>query len=250
MSQTNQTVNALVNKAFRLIGEFDVRDVIPSEDITEGIDSLNDIINTYSLNASLIPYTKKIEFQTVADKNEYTFSNYPGVTADIESNRLTSVEYLQLKFKESDSSIYSLYPLSKTQLFAQYYTEKDGTIPGFYLLEESELFTTLRLYPTPDKTYFMTLRGKFYLDKFEDSTNITNVPLGLQRFLRFKLAKELSMLYPSSSWQQKHESELMEMEAEVRSGNDIDMTSRASNILGNNYNSNNGGGIGNSIIAG
>ena len=88
MTQTNQTVNELVEESHDMIGEFDDNEVIPSRYITKGIKRLNELINSYSGNAYSIPFVKKIEFQTVANQAEYTFSNEGSITPDVVSNRI------------------------------------------------------------------------------------------------------------------------------------------------------------------
>jgi hypothetical protein len=248
MTQTNQTVNELVEEAHDMIGEFDDNEVIPGRYITKGIRRLNDLINSYSQNAYLIPFVKKIEFQTVPGQAEYTFSNEPSITPDVVSNRLVSIEYLQLKFDPNQTVVWPLQEITRTNLFDHTILEKEGTIPGAYLLEKSELFSTVRLYPDPASVYFMTLRGKFYLDKFESGQNITNVPLGEQRFLRYALARELLNFFPGGTWTDKTEDEYQKMENERMSGNDIDLTSRPINTVGRKNDRYNGLGL--PILAG
>ena len=248
MTQTNQTVNRLVEKAHYMIGEFGTDEVIPGNYITDGIEYLNDLINSYSENAYLIPFIKKIEFQTVPNQAEYTFSNEPSITPDVVSNRIVSIEYLQLRLNQNDSVVYSLQKLTRTNLYDHTVLEREGTIPGSYLLEKSELFSTVRLYPDPAAVYFMTLRGKFYLDKVESGQNITTVPLGEQRFLRYALARDLLNFFPGGTWTDKTEDEYQEMKKERMAGNDIDMTSRPINIVGRKNDRYNGLGL--PILAG
>lgn len=248
MTQTNQTVNQLVEKAHYMIGEFSPEEVIPNHYITDGIEYLNDLINSFSENAYLIPFVKLVEFQTVPTQANYTFGNSPGVTVDITSNRLTSVEYVGLKFNQTDTVVYALEPITRTNLYDHTLLEEEGTIPGSYLLEKNEMFSTVRLYPSPASVYFMTLRGKFYLDKFEDSQLITNIPAGEQRFIRYALARELLNFFPGGTWNDKAESEYIEMRNERMGGNDIDMTSRPANIVGKKDDRYNGLGL--PILAG
>ncbi len=248
MSQTNQTVNRLVEKAHQMIGEFDPQEAIPGDYITDGIDYLNDLINSYAESAFLIPFIKEVEFQTVAGQDNYTFSNVPSITADVTANRIVSVEYLQLKFSANDTISWPLQQLTRTNLYDHTIIEEEGTIPGSYLVEKKELFTNVRLYPTPATVFFMTLRGKFYLDKFENGEEISNIPLGQQRFLRYALARELLNFFPGGSWSAQSEDEYQKMHQERMSGNDIDMTSRPINTVGRKNDRYNGLGL--PILAG
>ncbi len=248
MGQTNQTVNRLVAQAHFMIGEFSPEEVIPNNYITDGIELLNDIINSYSRNAYLIPFIKVIEFQTVVGQDEYTISNVPSITPDIVANRLASIEYLQLKFSEDDTINWPLIEIGRTNLYHHTVLEKEGTIPGAYLIEKSELFTTLKLYPTPAAIFFMTLRGKFYLDKFEANQDIQNVPLADQRFLRYALSRELINFFPGGVWSSQAEDEYQMLHAQRFSGNDLDMMARPANIVGKKLDRYNGLGL--PILAG
>lgn len=246
MSQTNQTVNELINKAFYLTGEFGPDEEIPTNYTNEALDLLNDLINHFSTNAYNIPLINILSWKTVSGQSTYKVGN--SAEHDIISNRITSIEYLNYKFSETDSILYPMKQITRTQLFENSILDEVGSVPTYYLIEKEITQTRIILYPAPSQVYFMTMRAKFYIDKFEMNQVITNVPLSEQRFLKFALAKELTFIYPSSNWTAEKEQEYQKMNNDRFSANDIDMTATRSGLLENrgNYYS----GLGSSILAG
>lgn len=229
MAQTNQTINKLIENAYFLTGEISPEEDIPSRYMSEALDLLNDLINHFSTNAYNISYMQTIKWNTVPNQADYIFSN--DLSADIISNRLTSIEFMNYQFSLDDGLLYPMAIVTRAMLFNNSLLEKSGSLPAYALLEREISQSRIKIYPTPSQVFFMTMRAKFYIDKFELNQNIINVPLSEQRFLKYALARELTFIYPATNWTPIKEDEYQTMKQDRFSTNDIDMMAESSTLL-------------------
>lgn len=232
MAQTVRTVNDLIVDAFDLIGEFGDEEPIPGKDFERGYKLINLIIDHYSGDAFYIPITKEVSFTLVPGKQDYVFSNVDGIIADVVSNRIIQVEYCNITFADIN---WVVKVLTRTMLYDNYYNNVIQARPSYVLQKNEVEYTTLSFYNMPDRPYLCTVRGQFYLDKFEKFQPIRNVPLSMQRFLIYELGSELLQYYPSANWSQKAENTYQQLKADHVNTADIDMTARPSTLLRNRY---------------
>lgn len=226
MAQANQTANDLILNAYFLIGEIDPDEPVPTPYTSLGLQLLNDIIHEFTGTVLNTPLTKSIDFQLTAGKYEYTFSNI--VDADVVSNRIVNILYGTIHFSSLD---WPVLPTTRTPLYINARSTGVQTRPTLMLLVDDVEFSTIRFFATPDQNYDFTLQAKFYLDDFDLFSPIRNIPLSIQRFLRYALARELVSYFPSANWPDRNEKEYMRMFDDLRSSSDFDWTPRRSGLM-------------------
>ncbi len=236
MGQVTRTVNDLIRLAFFKIGEFDETDTISGTDFELAFDVLNLIIDSYSGDSSRITYTELLKFDLKPAQQTYSFSNVPGVVADIPSNRIAELEYCNVSLEDV---LWPVTIITRTQLFNNYYNKNVTFRPAYVLVRKEVEQTLLEFYATPNQIYNCEVRAKFYLNKFEKFQPIRNVPLSLQRFFVFALARELLSYYPSGNWDSLAEQDYQTLRQDLVDQNDWDFSIRTSGLLrrrGRNYN--------------
>lgn len=228
MAQTTRTVNDLILAAFYLIGEFDEEDTIPGTDFERAFDILNLIIDQYSSSASYIPITYELEFNLVQGQQDYIFSNVAGVTADVTSNRIASLQYCNIVQQDL---WWPVKIITRSPLYNNYYNLNQQFRPTYVLVVTDVEKTKLKFFPAPNQTYECLIQAKFYLDKFEKFQPIRNVPLSFQKFFIHALGRELLQYYPSGNWAPTAEDEYQRMLKDMLNTNDIDLSVQPSSIL-------------------
>jgi hypothetical protein len=237
MTQTTRTVNDLILSAFYLIGEFDEEDTIPGVDFERAFDLINLIIDHFSDAASYIPITEERTFALIPGQREYIFSNVPGVFADVQSNRIASLQYCNIVQQDI---WWPVNIVTRTPLFNNYYNLNVTFRPTYVLVRQQVEKTILQFFPAPNQTYDCQIQAKFYINKFEKFQPIRNTPLSLQRFFIYALGRELLQYYPSGNWSATAEDTYQTMMADLLNTNDIDLSVRSSALIRSrayNYNS-------------
>lgn len=237
MAQTTRTVNDLILAAFYLIGEFDEDETIPGTDFERGFDIMNLIIDQYSSSASYVPITKELTFNLQQGKQSYIFSNVPGVTADVESNRIASLQYCNIVQQQV---WYPVKVITRTPLYTNRYNLNPNYRPTYVLVIREVERTILQFYPTPNQLYECRIQAKFFLDKFEKFQPIRNVPLSFQKFLIHALGRELTQYYPSANWSPQAEDTFQMMLRDMLNTNDIDLSVQPSAMIRSRYYNYNG----------
>lgn len=232
MAQIEYTVNELIIEAFHLMGELGDGEKLDGQGFQRGFRCLNMLLDQFSGDAMYITLTKEVAFTLIPEQQDYVFSNVPGVDADITSNRIVQLEYCNITF---DQINWPVRVVTRTQMYDNYYNNVVSSRPSYVLQRNEVDRTTLTFFNKPDQPYDCVIKGQFYLDSFEKFENIRNVPISLNRFFLYALARELTGYYPSSNWSDRMESEYQRMFDDLMNRNDIDMTARPSTILRNRY---------------
>ncbi len=234
MTQTTRTVNDLIASAFYLIGEYDEEEPLDGVDFQRGFDILNFIIDSYSGTEQFLTLTKEIEFDLIPGQREYIISNVPTVVVDVDANRLAAINYFNVIF--NGEWRWPVDIITPTQIHTKLYNQTLIARPRYVLLENSEEFSKLSLFPSPDQNYKVIMQAKFYLDKFEKFQPIRNIPLSMQRFLMFDLGQTLIQYYPSANWSPQAAKIHQELSDRFLASNDIDLTARSTSLLERPYN--------------
>lgn len=213
-----------------MIGELDPDEPVPANYVNLALTLLNDLINEFTGTVIQIPLTKSLEFNLTVGKSVYTFSNL--VTADVVSNRIVNILYGTIY---NSGIAYPLRVLTRTPVYDDVRNTQVQARPRYMLLRKDVEFSTIEFFSVPDQNYDFVLQAKFYLDKFDLFSPIANIPLNLQRFMRYALARELIAFYPSANWPQQNEDEYQRLFKEFRSSNDLDLTVRPSGLLQRRY---------------
>lgn len=224
MTQITRTSNDLVIRALKLINIYEVDGFIDSPKVTEGIESLNILLDSFQSDGISIPFRKDIVFEMTQGVKDYYFGYSPTLSLASEFT-LTQPDYVQLKY--NDETIYNIIisNVNEEKKYTQFITT--ATIPERVFFQRNNEYSQLEFYPAPDRDYECTVTGKVALTKIEKGQLLNGLPPYAYKFLTYAVGKELAMIYPSTSWDVVREKELQKMMGSFKSSNDIDLYSRA-----------------------
>lgn len=226
MPQNPRTTNDIIMRSYYLMGELSPDELPTASQISEGLYYLNDLLDFFSSSGIFIPFVTELKFNLVANQDKYTISN--NVPADVVADQIVEIDYCNVI---RDNISYPVRLISRSELFNNTRLVNIKTRPGLVILNRQELFSEIQFYPTPVFPYECNLRIKSYLDSLELLDVLNEIPRFYYRFLRYALARELSSVFPSSSWTPKLEKEYEFMYQQVVAATDIDMTIYPDNIL-------------------
>lgn len=217
-------VNKLIDKAYQVIGIKSADRNLTGDEITEGLEQLNIIIDLISGNSQQISFSKTLTFDLTIGKQVYTI----GEGGDFGNERLVNLEKAVL----IDSNIQ--YPLSILSDNAFYGISRNLNTNGkpsrVFFQNNLDNLTEIHFFIIPDKSYTVKIKGKFILSNLEFNTEIENVPHYYYAYLQYYLAKVLHSFFPSSTWTPENEKFFTTFKSECLSYNDIDLDVRTSPI--------------------
>jgi len=200
----NTTVNDIITLAFEMIGEFSRDfDTIPGGDFCRALSLLNT-----KLALIKIPYSTLITFNTVAGQPKYESGiDFTNISAD--KSMIQSIEFLNLRFKNTDRPIYPLSEVSSNQVYNNFFNLGSEGRPVNYLLENQPYVSYITFFPTPNQEYEIDMQARFpFVDiKSEMKLSEIKIPYNWNDFLRYALAYELISFYHGSVWSAKNDRE-------------------------------------------
>lgn len=181
-------------KQLRVIGQ---GETATNEEMQDGLDTLNLMLDSWSLDRLYVFCEKQDILTMQAAKNAYTW----GTGGDINTTRpikLTSVYTL-------DGAGVS-YPAHILKTAAEYDQIAVKGVPAYWpthvFLDPTYPLATLRLWPTPSVTYSLYLRSYQQLQQFATLTDSISLPPGYMEAILFNLAMSMAGsfgLEPSST---------------------------------------------------
>jgi hypothetical protein len=226
MPQVSRTTNDLIINAFYTIGELGVGERPDAYMLESGLYLLNELLDQFSSSGVYIPFLTTVDFVLQAGKGTYSISNIG--TADIISERPIDIVFANYLV---ETMSYPLRVINKAQYYNTMRLTTLNARPSCVVLDKQEQSSFLIFYPNPDQPYPCQVQLKVMLDKLEPFDIIDEVPPYFQRFLRLALARNLISYYPSANFSPQDEDEYQRIFADLKSGNETDLTIRNSNIL-------------------
>lgn len=176
------TARTLITRALYLSNVVARQFETPSGDnITDGLDLLNALLDVKGSDTHLIPYYQRYEFPLIANQEKY---NIPG---------LYQIE--TVTFNIGDVR-YPMTNLSRTKYFGAGRVDNISSIPFSWHAERTTGGLDLYVYYVPNEAYICKITGKFGLT---DVTLDTDLTIAYDTFyieyLRYALAEYLSQFY-------------------------------------------------------
>jgi hypothetical protein len=228
-------VNLLIEGAYKTAGLFNEDQRIDGYRVTEALDYLNEIIDSFATSPKKIAFYHVLTFNMVAGQREYTLSDLAG--SDIVYHRLVRLKYCVLII---NGYRYPVDVIDDYDYYCMIYAEtaqgrptgvffsNDMTGTGTY--ERSKLVFIKQ----PDQAYQCEIKGKFVLPTLTLNSDITIIPAYYMKLLRYSLAKELALMYHPQNWTADHEKNLIELKDATFSIADTDLSTRlGTDFLGN-----------------
>jgi hypothetical protein len=119
--------------------------------------------------------------------------------------------------------------LNDTELYRVVQYEPFSFRPSRINIDYQPTFTKIRLYPVPDGVYSIFVRGDFYLDDFVLNQAVRNIPIALQEFLSYELARRL--LLRGEQWSAIQQNIYEDLKGTAITTKNFDMTVKTSSIL-------------------
>lgn len=228
MAQGQLTANDIIIRAYLMIGQIAANEPVPSNYSSLGLSLLNETLNQFCRTSNYVPLTQELDLTLTVGKDIYTFSNVDGITADVPSNRMARLLYVNLFL---DGVSYPVQVTTRTPIYDNYRNMSVSARPTLALFTENTQFSTVQFFPIPDLNYDCKFQAKFYLDDFDLYSPITNIPINIICFIQYALARKLLSYFPSSNWPKTSEDEYLRMYKDLMNTNDIDMGVRTTGLL-------------------
>ena len=214
-------VNKLIEQSFKTAGLFTQDQRIEGSRIVEALDYLNEIIDEFSTSPILIAFYDTITFAMTAGKASYVLSQAVG--ADVNAHRLVQLKYAVVTYS---GNRYPVKVITDYDYYSVIYNTSSQSRPAGVFLQNGldssgNEESTLTFIRAPDINYDCEIKGKFVLNPLSLNTNITNVPKNYRKFLRYALARELSMIYLPENWTSEHESIYKRLLGSLKNSSDI-----------------------------
>lgn len=224
----SRIVNNLINRAYEYINGENPSQTVSGSDVERALDILNEIINDFSTSGLFIPYYNTLTFNLTTGKRSYIFSRE--INADVNSDKIVSLDFVNYTYSET---IYPINIMSRSEYY-KFQRQKSLTgIPAFVFLQNTPDESILTFLPIPDKDYECEIVAKFELGEVALFSDLSAMPKYYDRFLKYALARELSIIIGSDEtrWSPLAESKYQEMYNHLLIANDIDLEIKTNSAL-------------------
>lgn len=241
MTLPYQTVNAFVQDAYQIISASTPTVPLQGNDMSKGVQFLNELIQSYGSDSLMLTIAQKIEltvqigqlFVTFADAG-FTVPNswvgnpaYGTTLPSYSGGRLTNLENAWLSL---DGVTYPLIDESRNVFFGSYKYFPQLGLPRFAIITNDLDYTTMQIYPGPSQQYQLFIYGKFTIPIFVEGGTMSALPLYYSRYLKMALAKELAFYKGrSSAWTQKLEERYQELRDQMESASAMNLAIDSAN---------------------
>ena len=192
MSEPSQSVRAFVNDSYQLVSASTPTVPLQGNDLSKGIQYLNELLLSYSANGLMITVSKTVNFtvgigQGLITFGEPDFNPTPDVTNE---GRLVNLENAWVQL---EGITYPLIDESRNDFYASYKYEPLQGLPRYIIVVPQTNLTTVQIFPAPSQVYDLTIYGKFQLSPLSSNMEMSELPTYYLRFLRFALARDLAV---------------------------------------------------------
>ena len=241
MALPYQTVNDFIQDSYQLISANSPTVPLHGNDLSKGIQFLNELIQCYGSSSLMLTIAKKIELTVLINQLYVTFAdsgfvppaswstdpNYGTTLPSYSGGRLTNLERAWLSL---DGVTYPLIDENRGVFFGSYKYDPQLGLPRFAVLTNDLDYTTMQLYPGPSQQYNLFVYGKFALPTITAGSTLDTLPLYYKRYLKVALAKELCFYKGrSAAWDEKLEARYQEARDEMESVTTIDLAIDSAN---------------------
>jgi hypothetical protein len=218
-----QTVRGFVEDAYQLISASTPTVPLQGNDLSKGIQFLNELIKYYSATALMTTIAREITFSLPIGQEVVTFGSADDVpTPDVTQGRLAN---LQNAWLELDGVTYPLIDESRNVFFQSYKYDPQVGLPRFIVIVNDTAVTRMRFYPAASQIYQVHVFGKFQLSSVTANDTMAFLPAYYQRYFKFAVAKDLSFYKGRSlAWTKNLEDEYREAKKEMEAVSPVNLT--------------------------
>jgi hypothetical protein len=198
----SQTVKQFVTDAYQLISPNTPSQPLYGDDMSKGVQFLNELLLDYSANGLLLTIAKRVDFTVSIGQEFITFGTPDYVpTPNVITGRLANLENAWLTL---DGVTYPLIDESRNVFYGSYKYDPQLGLPRFCIITNDNNLTMMRIYPAPSQVYTLSVYGKFELLSLSENGDMSSLPNYYLRYLKLALAYELAFYKGrSSAWDEK-----------------------------------------------
>lgn len=186
------TGNDILTASLRLIGVLASGEPLGSSEATDGLASLNDLVESWSLESLLVNTRIRETFPLVAGQQSYTM----GVGGNFNTARPQMIENALIQLAGTSPLLeLPMGILSKDQYAGVVIKALQSTYPLYIYPENANPLETLNVWPVPNAVNNIVLYSWKVLGNFTDLTTTVNFPPGYGRALKYNMAVALAPEY-------------------------------------------------------
>lgn len=186
------TAGSLISSSLRLIGVLASGETETANESTDGLNSLNDLLDSWSTESLLIPNKVREVFALVASQQTYTM----GAGGNFDTPRPQRIETALLQLTSNSPVIeLPMKILTKDQYAGILIKTNASTFPLYLYSDQAYPLTTISVWPVPNSINDLVLYSWKPLANLAALTTSISLPPGYQRALRYNLAIELASEY-------------------------------------------------------
>lgn len=197
-----QTVKEFVTDAYQLITPSSPTVPLQGNDMSKGIQFLNELLQDYSASGLLLTVAKTVEITLSIGQSEITFGSADYTpTPDVTEGRLANLNNAWL---DLEGVTYPLIDESRSVFFGSYKYDPQVGLPRYCIITNETNLTRMRIYPAPSQVYTLYVFGKYELSLLTANSDMSGLPNYYLRYLKFALARDLAMYKGrSAAWDSK-----------------------------------------------
>lgn len=186
------TVRDLIKGSLRLIGAIATGETPPAEELNDGLDALNDMLDSWSLENLLVYQRVRTTHTLTVNDATYTI----GSSGDINTTRPVRIEKAAILDVAANPDIELPVKIIERDEYAEIVTKDlTATYPWELYVNYGSPLTTLTLYPVPSAANTLVLYHWQPLTTYSSLSTTLALPPGYNRALRYNLALELAPEY-------------------------------------------------------
>lgn len=188
------TAQDLIASSLRLIGVLASGESLPADMATDGLASLNDMLDSWSTNNLLIPNKVREVFSITSSKQSYTMGS--SGSPDWSTSRPMWIENVLIQQGSGQGTVeFPVEMLTKDQWSDITTKQIQSTYPIYCYVEGTYPNETINFWPVPNTTDNVVIYSAKPLASLATLTTALSLPPGYQRAIRYSLAIELAPEY-------------------------------------------------------
>lgn len=217
-----QTVKEFVTDSYQLISANSPTVPLAGNDMSKGVQFLNELTQAYSSSGLMITIAKRVTFTVSIGQSEVTFGSPTFLpTPDVTAGRLAN---LQNAWLELQGVTYPLIDESRNVFFASYKYDPQVGLPRFCIITNETNLTRMRIYPGASQVYTLNVYGKFELPVLDENSDMSEFPLYYIRYFKLAVANDLANYKGrASAWTEKLERDYREAKKNMEAASSINL---------------------------
>lgn len=186
-----QSVRQFIRQAYRLINPSNPTQPLHGDDLSLGIEVLNQLLQSYAGPGLLITIAQTINYPLSIGQMYVTFGPSTFVpTPDVTVGRLATANNAWLLL---NGVTYPLIAQERDEFLQSYkYLPLQG-LPRFAIYYPDIEIMTMQVYPAPSQFFELYVRGKFQLPILTSDDDMSIIPQYYVKYLLFAAAKDIAL---------------------------------------------------------